>query len=189
MKSIRMIGALSLALAIPGAALAQAPEAKVIEGQRAAMARFSRMDGEWRGPAVTMTPAGERRVMQTERIGSFLDGTLKVIEGKGFNADGKVGFHAFGVISWNPAANRYDFHSYAQGRAGTFEITPTTDGYVWEIPMGPATVRYTATINGGKYREIGERIVAGAAPQKFFEMNLVRIGDTKWPEEGALRPR
>jgi len=30
----------------------------------------------------------------------------------------------------------YAFHSYAMGRAGDFVLTPTDDGYVWEIPWG-----------------------------------------------------
>ena len=39
------------------------------------------MDGVWRGPSWTILPSGEKHVgTQTERIGPFLDGSVKVIE-------------------------------------------------------------------------------------------------------------
>ena len=69
---------------------------------------FAAMDGVWRGPAWTILPSGEKHnITQTERIGPFLDGSIKVIEGRGYNEDGKVGFNAFGIISYNPATKVY----------------------------------------------------------------------------------
>ena len=76
-------------------------------------------------------------MIQTERIGNMLGGTVKVLEGRGFMADGMVGFNELAVLSFDPATNAYAMRSYAQGRAGTFALTPTADGYVWEIPAGP----------------------------------------------------
>ena len=84
---------------------------------------------------------------------------------------------------------RYTLHSHAQGHVGDFAFVATGDGYRWEIPIGPATLRYTATVKDGELYEIGERIVAGSAPQKVFEMRLKRIGDTDWPAAGAVSPR
>jgi hypothetical protein len=55
--------------------------------------------------------------------------------------------------------------------------------------MGPATIRYTATIRDGTLREIGERIAPGAEPQRIFEMTLKRVGETDWPAAGAITPR
>ena len=75
------------------------------------------------------------------------------------------------------------------GQAGDFEIKPTADGYVWEIPAGPVLIRYTAVIKDGKLREIGERIVGDQKPMQFFEMNLTRISDTDWPAGGAIPPK
>jgi hypothetical protein len=176
----------ALALAASAQPLgAQPPDEAATVAQRAAMQRLDWMNGRWRGPAVTMTAAGEQRVIQTERIGAALDGTLKVLEGKGFRPNGQVGFHAFGIISYDAATQRYNLHSHAQGRVGDFPLTITPDGYVWEIPIGPARIRYTATLHDGTWREVGERITPGGAPQQFFEMNLVRLGDTDWPEAGA----
>src|SRR5881392_3660701 len=89
---------------------------KLIAAQREAMAPLAFMDGVWRGPAWTILPSGQKHtITQTERIGPFLDGSVKVIEGRGYEADGRVGFNAFGTISYNPATRAYTLHSYAQG--------------------------------------------------------------------------
>jgi len=48
-----------------------------------------------------------------------------------------------------------------------FDLRLTSDGYVWEIPAGPATIRYTAVIKNGAWREVGDRIVAGKDPELF----------------------
>ena len=184
-----ILGALALGLAIAMPASGQMVDAGAIAAQKAAQAKFAWMDGTWRGAAVTRTPGGEHKVTHTERVGTMLGGTLRVIEGKSFNPDGSVGFNAFAVISFDAAKGAYDFRSYAQGRAGDFTITPTADGYVWSIPAGPATIRYTATFKAGTWTEIGERIVAGQPAMKFFEMNLKRVGDTSWPDGGAMTPQ
>jgi hypothetical protein len=163
---------------------------KLIAAQREAMAPLAFMDGVWRGPAWTILPSGEKRtITQTERIGSFLDGSVKVIEGRGYDADGKVSFNAFGTISYNPATRVYTLHSYAMGNVGDFALKLTADGYVWEIPLGQMTIRYTAAVKDGAWREVGDRIVAGSDPVRFFEMNLKRIGNSDWPGAGAIPPK
>lgn len=80
--------------------------------------------------------------------------------------------------------------SWAQGRAGDFPITPLPDGYTWEIPAGPgAIVRYTATIRGDAFREVGDRIAEGREPQRIFEMDLKRLGESTWPAGDPVPPR
>jgi hypothetical protein len=158
-----------------------------IAAQKEAMKSLAVMDGVWRGPAKTRLQSGEYHgVTQTERIGPFLDGSVKVLEGRGYDDQGKVSFNAFGTISYDPATQKYTLHSYAQGRVGDFPLTVKSDGYIWEIPAGPMTIRYTATIKDGKWNEVGDYIVAGKDPDRFFEMNLQRVGDTKWPSEGTI---
>jgi hypothetical protein len=130
-----------------------------------------------------------RNITQTERIGPFLDGSVKLMEGRGYEPDGRVAFNAFGVISCDPATKKYTMRSYAQGYQGDFVITPTADGYTWEIPAGPMTVRYTAVVKDGKWREVGDRIMPGRPPVRFFEMNLARVGDSSWPGAGAINPK
>jgi hypothetical protein len=115
-----------------GAALAQTPPDPnaLIDAQRAAMKPLARMDGVWRGRATTMLPGGDQRtITQTERIGPFLGGTVKVIEGRGYDANGTVVFNALGIISFDPATQKHSMRSYALGRQGDFAVRPTDDGY------------------------------------------------------------
>jgi len=164
--------------------------AALIAAQRDAMVPLAYMDGVWRGPAWTILESGEKHnVTQTERIGPFLDGSVKVIEGRAYGADGKAGFNAFGIISYSSEKRGYVMHSYAMGHVGDFVLTPTADGFVWEIPAGPMTIRYTAVVKDGAWREVGDRIVPGKDPARFFEMNLKRVGDTTWPAAGAIPPK
>jgi hypothetical protein len=174
-------------------AIAQRPPdpAALIAAQREAMAPLAAMDGIWRGPAWTILPSGQKHsITQTERIGPFLDGSIKVIEGRGYDPDGKVTFNAFGIVSYNPATKTYSLHSHAQGRSGDFELKPIPDGYVWEIPAGGSVIiRYTATIKDGTWHEVGDRIVPGQEPFRMFDMTLKRIGDNTWPAAGAVPPK
>lgn len=177
---------LMFAAAVPFAASAvhaQAPDAKaLLAAQREALAPFAYMDGVWRGDAWTMLPTGGRHeVIQTERIGPFLDGAVKVMEGRGYDADGTVSFNALGILSFDPMKKAYTIRSYAQGRSGDFTVTPTADGFVWEIEAGPMTIRYTGTVKDGTWHEVGDRIMPGGEPVRFFEMTLKRVGDTTWP--------
>jgi len=163
--------------------------AALIASQRDAMTRLAYMDGVWKGPAWTILPSGEKHTFtQTERIGPFLDGSVKVVEGRGYDPDRKVTFNAFGTISFNPATKVYTLHSHAMGYVGDFALTLTPDGYTWDVPAGPMTIRYTAVITDGTWREVGDRIMPGKDPVRFFEMNLKRVGDTDWPAAGAIGP-
>lgn len=176
-----ILAAAILAFAAPAAA--QPPNPAALQAaQREAMAKLPPMDGVWRGTAWTMLPTGRHDVVHTERIGPFLGGTVKVVEGRAYNEDGSVGFNAFGIISYDPAAKAYSMHSYAMGHSGDFPLDVRPDGYVWQMAAGPgAIIRYTATIGKGTWREVGERIAGTAAPVRIFEMNLKRVGDSKWP--------
>lgn len=188
----RILLALVLLLGAAPAAQAQGrPDAaKLIAAQQEALARLAFMDGVWRGTAWTLLPSGEKHtITQTERIGPFLDGSVKVIEGRGYDPGGKVTFNAFGTVSYNPATKAYTLHSHALGSVGDFALTPLPDGYTWEIPAGPMSLRYTATIKGGTWFEVGDRIQAGKEPVRFFEMTLKRVGDTTWPAGGAVPPK
>lgn len=184
------LAVLSLSCALPALAHAQQTDpAAMIAAQKAALAPTAFMDGVWRGPAWSILPGGIRHeVTQTERIGPFLDGSVRVFEGRGYNADGTVGFNALGIMSYNPQTKGWTLTSWAQGRSGVFPMTINPDGYVWTVPAGPnATIRYTAVITAKTWREIGEYLVEGQPPRQIFEMNLKRIGNSKWPAAGAVR--
>lgn len=158
-----------------------------ITAQKEAMKKITRYDGVWRGPAWSILPTGRHDITQTERIGPFLDGSLKVLEGRGYNADGSTGFNAFGTISFEPNTGKYNLHSYAQSFAGDFELKVTDTGYTWEVPAGPsAKVLYTATITDSTWLEVGDRIVEGQAPVRVFQMDLKRVGPTTWPASNPV---
>jgi hypothetical protein len=182
---------LALTCCIPGFVQAQDPAAaKLIEAQQAAMKKLDKLNGVWRGPAWTVLRGGEKHhLTQTERIGPFLDGSVKVVEGKGYESDGKPSFNAFGIISYDPARKVYSMRSYAMGRSGDYPLVITDSGYKWEIVSGPMTIRYSITIQDNEWKEIGERIQKDKEPVQFFEMNLKRIGDTHWPVEGTIPPK
>lgn len=183
-----LVAAALLVAPVP-AALAQAADPAAVAAQQKAMARLAWMRGLWRGPAQSTGPGGEAKLIQTERIGSALDGTILVIEGKGYMPDGKPGFHAFAVVSYEVATGSYWLTSNAQGRSGRFRLTPTDTGYAWEIPQGPGVVRYVATLADGTWTETGDFAMPGQPARRFFQMTLKRIGDTDWPEAGGVPPR
>src|ERR1700719_3130122 len=128
--SAQRIAALVLALEIiaqtPASGQGMPDPQVLIAAQREGMALLSYMNGVWKGPATTTLPSGEvHPITQTERIGPFLDGSVKVIEGRGYESDGKVTFNAFGTISINPATKVYTLHSHAMGYVGDFVLTLT----------------------------------------------------------------
>jgi hypothetical protein len=181
---------LLLASTLSAAAQGFEDPAKVIAAQREAMKQLAFLDGTWRGPAWNIMPSGEKRhITQTERVGPFLDGSVKVIEGKGYEADGKIGFNAFATISYDTVKKVYNLHSYAQGRIGDFVLKPTSDGLIWDITAGPMIIRHTITIKDGVWREVGHYIMPGKEPVQVLEINLKRIGDTDWPAAGAVSPK
>lgn len=189
--AVRLCVGVILATAVASAGAQGRPDsAALLAAQRSAMASLAFMDGVWRGSAKTMLPSGEAHtIAQTERIGPLLDGSVKVIEGRGYDADGRTTFNALGIISYNVATKSYSMRSYAMGQAGDFPVTLTSDGFAWEIPAGPATIRYQAIVKDGLWTEVGDRIVPGKDPVRFFEMRLARVGDSEWPQAGAVPPK
>jgi hypothetical protein len=179
---------LCLTLAAPAHAAGDPRSTELLAAQSKAMAPLSIFDGLWRGTATVTLPDGKTlQLIQTERVGSMLGGTLKVIEGRGYLPDGSVGFNAFAVISFSPQTGKYAFRSHAQGYAGDFPLEVRPDGFTWSTPAGPgATFRYTATLKEDVWTEVGERVVEGKPPMKMFEMHLKRIGSTDWPAGGAV---
>ena len=179
------------ALGAAAPAAAQYDPQATQQAQREAMLPLQFMDGVWRGPAWTLLPNGEKRhLVQTERIGPFLQGTIRVIEGRGYLDDGRVGFNALGIVSYDAAKKTYSMRSYALGHAGDFAFRPSADGYAWEVPAGPkATIKYVATVRDGTLHEVGDRILPGKDPVRFFEMTLRRVGDSDWPTAGAIGPK
>jgi hypothetical protein len=179
--------AVSAGLAGPALAQGQPDPAAMVAREAEAMKALAWTHGRWQGEAWSTTTAGVRHeIIQTERVGPMLDGSLLVIEGKSFERDGRPAtFNAFGVMSYDAARN-----SYAQGRAGEFPLDVTPAGYVWTIAAGPVKIRYTATHTADSWREVGEVVRSDQTATQIFEMNLKRVGDSDWPLAGqAKAPR
>ena len=193
MKTLLLASLLaSAALAEPaipqtGSAALWGPGAR-LEAQREAMKGLAFLDGMWRGPAKAAD--GKQALTQTERVGSLLDGTVKLVEGRGYDGQGRAVFNALGIISYDPVRRTYSMHSYAMGYAGDFPLIVRPDGFSWTQPAGPgSSIRYTATIKDNEWHEVGERIAGGGPPVKTFEMRLRRLGPARWPQADAVPPR
>ena len=135
----------------------------LIAAQRKAMLPLSYMDGVWRGPAWSVLPSGEKdNITQTERIGPFLDGSVKVIEGRGYDPDGKVTFNVFATISYDLDTRVYTMCSDAQGRAGRFcDRSPRATALNGRFQRG----RSSSTTRRSSRKGPGERSVTGSCPE------------------------
>ena len=183
------IAVLALTLALPSPGLAQAQSPAGSQAQRDAMARLAFMDGEWRGTAAINGPGGRTTLTQTERVGPHLGGSIRVVEGRGYAADGTTQFNAFAIIGWDERTQAYTFHTYAQGYQGDYPFEATEDGFRWQTPAGPgATIQYVATIKDGRWHEVGHYVREGQTPLPYIEMDLRRVGDSDWPNAGAVAP-
>ncbi len=188
---------LALALAVSAAAAAAQPAAAPagpwdpgarMAAQREAMKALAFLDGEWRGTARADEVPGEMR--HTERVGTLLDGTIRLVEGRAYDDSGKTQFNAFAIISYDPVRRAYSLRSYSMGFAGEYPLTVRPDGFSWSHQAGPgATVRYTATVKDGEWHEVGERIAGKDPPVKTVELRVRRIGVSTGPQAGAVAPR
>ena len=190
MKPFACLALAAALLTAPVGAHAQMPASpNGSEAQRAAMDRLAFMDGEWRGQATVHSPSGTMTLTQTERVGSMLGGSIKVIEGRGYAADGSTQFNAMARVSWDARAGRYGFRSYAQGFSGDYVFEATDDGFRWETPAGPnAKMQYVAVVRDGTWHEVGSYVAEGQPPRQMIEMRLTRVGDTDWPAGRAVSP-
>lgn len=177
--------AVSMATLTP--AVARQQDAAGSPAQREAMARLAFMDGEWRGTAVINGPGGRVTLTQTERVGPHLGGSVRLVEGRGYAADGTTQFNAFAIIAWDQPTQAYTFRAYAQGYQGDYPFEATEDGFRWQTPAGPgATIQYVATIKDGRWHEVGHYVREGQTPLPYIEMDLRRVGDSDWPSGGAV---
>lgn len=180
--------------ALPAASAAVLPVTSTPE-LGAALEKLSFLRGTWAGTATgTRRDGSTFQITQTERAGPMLGGDVLAIEGRGYESDGRTSYNAFAIVSYDPAQARYEIRAYAkkgsgEGSAGTFPLEVTPDGYVWETPAGPnAKMRFTATVHGDTWREIGEYVAADGTRRQSFEMNLRRRGDTDWPLGSPVTP-
>ncbi|HEY0086236.1 MAG TPA: DUF1579 domain-containing protein [Allosphingosinicella sp.] len=179
------------ALLAAGAAMpaaAQAPNAELLGAQAKAMATLSFLDGEWAGPAEANEPKGVLRMTQTERSGTLLDGTIRLVEGRSFDKAGKTLFNAFAVISYDVRTSRYMITSHASGYSTTAELKLVPNGFEWDVPAGPsALLHFSATVKDGLWTEVGDFIGPDGTPRRTFEMKVRKLRATTWPAQSAVK--
>ncbi|MDQ8027862.1 MAG: DUF1579 domain-containing protein [Brevundimonas sp.] len=179
---------LNLLAAVPAVAQVQQPAGSPAQRERVGALDF--LNGEWRGTATTTMPGHSTALTQTERVGPLLGGSVKLIEGRGYAADGSTQFNAFAVLSWDERAGKYLFRSYANGYTGEYLFELTENGFRWEMPAGPnAVIKYVAVVENGTWHEVGDYVAEGQPPRRFIELRLTRVGDTGWPGAGAVSPQ
>lgn len=181
-------GAALATSAIPAQAQMRTDPAVIAE-QKAAIAKLDKLRGEWRGTATITGPGGTLELVQTERVGPMLDGTVMVVEGRGTDEGGKLVFNAFAVISYDAATDQYAMNSWTDGRSGKFPFAVTDKGFDWSVPLpNGATIQYSATLADGKWVETGSYVGQGMPPVEFAKLDVQRIGDTDWPLKGFVPP-
>jgi hypothetical protein len=151
-----------------------------IAAQRAAMERLAPLLGRWQGEALVQQPQ-TMTVYQTEQVELALDGIAMLVRGTGHaNAErsGAPVFQALAVLSYDDVRRIYEFRTYARGYAATATGEFLDDGsFRWSIsPGGPVRIRYTITITGDQWREIGEMSYDnGTTWAQTIDMNLRRL--------------
>jgi hypothetical protein len=122
----------------------------VIAEQKAAIAKLDKLRGEWRGTATITGPGGTLKLVQTERVGPMLDGTVMVVEGRGTDEAGKLVFNAFAVISYDAATDQYAMTSWTDGRSGKFPFAASTGASRCPMARRSSTARRSPAANGSK---------------------------------------
>ena len=194
-QALRIAG---LALAGWGAALAATPllaqagepdSAALIAKQRAALDQFAWMDGVWRGTVTSATPEGTIALVQTERVGTMAGGTMRVIEGRGYGADGALAFNAAATITYDAASGQFIMSSTARGMTARPWFKTTADGFEWGLESGPVRISYVARHKDGTWIEDGFMEMPGQPKRQFMTMRLTRVGSTDWPGAGVIGPQ
>ncbi|EAQ29891.1 hypothetical protein NAP1_03925 [Erythrobacter sp. NAP1] len=178
MKPSYLLAAASLAIAAPLSA--QMPdEGAMIAEQREAMEALSWMDGTWEGTVTTQTPEGPVTYRQTENISPIAGGTVRVIEGRGFDEAGELKFNAAAMIVYDAENDEYGMIASARGRATQPWFKKTDNGFEWGFETGPVKISYIAVYDDGVWSEEGFMAFGEAPPAKFLEMRLERTGGSE----------
>lgn len=167
----------------------QTPDAVTLMAeQRAAMERFAWMDGNWEGTVTMVTPEAEKSLTQTERAGTMIDGTARIVEGRGYDENGALVFNAVALIGYDAFTDSYTMTSSTRGFVSNPWFEATESGFRWGMDNGPVKITYEAVWDGETWIETGYSERAGRARTKFMEMRLRRTGESTWPAEGAIVP-
>jgi len=143
------------------------------------MSVFTSWLGQWKGEGwMQRGPGAAGKSSVDEKIEFKLNNSLLVIEGIG-KAVNEAGVettvhHAYGVLSFDPFTNAYKFKTYlADGRSSDAWFTITAENqYQWGFDTPQGKIKYSITLAGNTWKEIGEFSRDGNQWMKFFDMSL-----------------
>ena len=176
MRTVRLAGSILL---LATALVAQAPTPPDVAKHKAEVGKLSWMVGTWEGEGWSQRGSEKVEFVQTERIATKLDGQTLGVEGEGRSKTdaSKIVFRAVGVVFYDPYSSGVKLASWTDnGYWAVSPMTITKNGYSWIIDLPNSKTRYTATVAGGKWNEIGEWSADGKSWTKFLEMNLTKKG-------------
>jgi hypothetical protein len=160
---------------------------KRLKAQQEAMKELAFLDGEWRGASKVLRKDGWAPTVQTGRVGTVLDGTVRMIEAKGYEASGRQSFEVLRIISYEPETKTYFMRSYQSGRVRDHAVSLTDKGFEWESESsGDTTIRYEASVKDGAWTETATRVPARGEPETYVEVKLKRLRSGSWPSALGL---
>lgn len=162
------------------------------KAQQEAMKALAFLDGEWRGPAKLKRKDGWAPMTQTERASLMLDGTVRMVEGRGYEEDGTLSFNVVSLITYEPAKGVYMMRSYSGGgRASDHPLKVTANGFSWEQKSGAKlTNRHEVTVKNGVWTETATRVPAAdgkaaGEPEVYVSFAARRLREAGWPSVAA----
>lgn len=143
----------------------------------AAISKAAFLIGRWAGDGEFRNAMGSHRFTQTETVNAHLGGELLAIEGAGWDREhpAKRTHAAMAVMSYDPELERYLWRAYSAGQWTDTELHLLPQGFSWALAPAPRVViRYTATIDGDTWEEIGEIAQDGEPWSTIMSMRLRR---------------
>ena len=183
----------TVAVAAAASATVREPS-KRVQAQQDAMKALAFLDGEWRGTAKTVRKAGTVSMTQTVRVGPMLDGAVRMLEVRSYEADGHLSFDALRVISYNPERKVYEMRSYQNGSVRDYEMTANGSTLSWQIETGGrVSTRYEISVKNGVWTETAARMPSSSSsgaktdkPETYLSISVRRQRASTWPAAGAL---
>lgn len=140
------------------------------------MSKLAMLVGDWQGTGWHQQGKSERiELTQTEHIESKLNGTLILVEGKGYIQD-SLFFNALAMFTYNSIDKNYSIESHlSDGKATLASGIFKEDGtFEWGFDLPHGQIRYTITLTNTTWYEYGEYSPDGSQWYKFMEMNLTK---------------
>ena len=140
---------------------------------------FSTMLGNWEGEGWSMMGPDQRvEFNQTEQIEAKAGGTVISVTGTGRDPEtNEISFEAFATAAYNAEGNVV-WTAYNGGNALALEPEFTDTTFIWGFDVEGGEVRYTITVEGDTWEQVGEFSPDGGETWfPNFGMTLTRVAD------------